>query len=101
MAQNPTPDNARAAKIKYELAVRGLTCSELDRRHDLYRGQCANALYEPDEAGERVLANAIGQSPQDLWPERFDPTGERLIPQPRANYRTRGFRESCAKRKAA
>lgn len=88
MAPNRTPTNSRSALIKYELALRNLTLTELERRHGLYKGQCVTALRDPDEAGERVIAAALGQTPQEIWPERFDATGVRYKPQPRANYRT-------------
>jgi lambda repressor-like predicted transcriptional regulator len=93
--------NERTARIKYELALRGLTCAQLDRRNGLYAGQCVNAIREPDEDGERAIATALGQSPQQIWPERFDATGIRFIPQPRANYRPRGSAESRRNRRAA
>ena len=94
MAQNPTPNNPRAAELKYKLAIHGVTCAALDRKNGLYAGQCANALYEPDDAGERAIAKALGQTPQEIWPERFGRSGVRLIPQPPTNYRMRGFGES-------
>jgi Ner family transcriptional regulator len=98
---SPNPTTKHAARLKFELAMRGLTCAQIERRHRLYKGQCRKALYEPDEAGERAIAQALGQTPQELWPERFDPTGVRLIPQPRANYRTRSSGESRRNRAAA
>ncbi len=84
-----TPD-ARAARIRALLADRGLSLTALDRREGLYAGQTQNALYEPDQAGEDAIAKALGKAPQELWPERFDATGVRYVPQPRENYRARG-----------
>lgn len=101
MAQNATPSNTRSAKIKYELALRSLTLAELERRHGLYKGQCVNALARPDEAGERAIAKALGKPPQELWPERFDATGVRYVPQPSQNYRTRRAGESRRNEEAA
>ncbi len=101
MSQRPTRESLRAADIKYRLAQRGLTCAGLEREHGLYEGQCRNALYEPNEEGETVLANALGINPQEIWPERFDATGIRFIPQPRSNYRPRGFVESRRNERAA
>jgi len=89
MPSFPSQRERRAAKLKYMLAVRGLSCAELDRRRGLYDGQCRKALYEPDEDGEQAIADALGEPPQTIWPERFDATGVRLLPQPRRNYRRR------------
>jgi Ner family transcriptional regulator len=101
MSRPPNPEALRAADIKYRLAQRGLTCAELERRNDLYEGQCRNALYEPNEEGETAIAIALGINPQEIWPERFDATGIRFIPQPRSNYRPRGFGESRRNERAA
>lgn len=90
MLKNHRTPDARAARIRALLADRGLSLTALDQREGLYAGQSQNALYEPDQAGEGAIAKALGKPPQELWPERFDPTGVRFIPQPRQNYRARG-----------
>lgn len=94
MKQPTKEQRRRAARIKYELALRGLSLAALDRRHKLRPTSCAHALYEPHEAAERAIAKAIGQPPQSIWPERFDALGVRLQPQPARNFRPRAVRES-------
>jgi Ner family transcriptional regulator len=91
----------RAAKIKYHLAELGLSCAELDRRNRFYYGRCANTLHEPDEDGEGAIAKALGKLPQEIWPERYDATGVRFLPQPTGNYRMRLKGESRRNGEAA
>lgn len=84
------PRKVRAQKILYLLAQKGLTCSAIDRDNpDFYAGQARSALHEPNEAAEKAIAEALGMTPQELWPERFNPIGTRFLPQPRENYMRR------------
>lgn len=95
MAENA---RVRAARIRLALAEQGLTFSDIDRRNpSFYPGQARNAAYDPNEAGEVAISRALGVTPQELWPERFDPTGVRLVPQPRANYRPRPSKAASPK----
>lgn len=47
------------------------------------------ALREPMAEGENAIAKALGVPPAELWPERYDASGQRLHRQPIANYRGR------------
>jgi Ner family transcriptional regulator len=98
---NAKKRQVRAAKIKLRLIERGLTCTELERRHGLPAGACTNALYEPGTAGENAIAEALGVPPQEIWSERFDADGVRHTPQPPVNYRMRGSGESRRKARAS
>lgn len=89
------------AKIRYALMRKGLKTSDIDRTFGLYRNQASDALFEPNEAGERAIAKALDTTPQKLWPHRFDAHGKRLNPQPRTNYRTRKTRGQRQIRQAA
>lgn len=67
------------AKIRYHLIKAGLTCSAIDRQYGLYAHQAQDAIFEPNEAGERAIAAALHMEPKELWPHRFDTkTGKRL-----------------------
>lgn len=77
------------ADIKGALEKRGLTLSALDEVNGLSAGTCSFALREPHAIGEQVIAQALGVSPAELWPNRYRPDGVRLRPQPAGNYRTR------------
>lgn len=77
----------RAAKIRHDLHVRGLTFADIDRLHDLPPGTARSAWRHPHAAGEAAIAAALACGPHELWPERYDAGGQRLQPQPHENYR--------------
>lgn len=68
----PETPEERREWIKYNLKIRGLSFSELGRRHNRSRQIVARALYETSPYWQRVIAEAVGSTPQALWPERFD-----------------------------
>ena len=78
----------RAAKIRDALFVRGLTFADIDRRFGLPEGTAYRSAHrEPNAGGEAAIAAALAVEPHELWPERYDASGQRLSPQPLANYR--------------
>lgn len=77
----------RAAKIKEALYVKGLFLADIDRVHGLPAGTARTTLREPNKAGEVAIAAALACGPHQLWPERYDASGQRLTPQPRENRR--------------
>lgn len=78
---------ARAAKIKADLFTAGYVLLDVDRAHGLPTGSASKALREPNPRGEAAIAAALAVAPHTLWPERYDASGQRLSPQPLANYR--------------
>ncbi|MCB1463218.1 MAG: helix-turn-helix domain-containing protein [Nitratireductor sp.] len=73
--------------IKSKLALAGYTMSDIDRQYELTPGATRRCVIEPNEAAEKAIADALGEPAHELWPERYDQkTGERLSPQPFANY---------------
>lgn len=77
----------RAAKIREALYVKGLSFADVDRAHELPEGTARQALRDPNIKGEAAVAAALACEPHELWPERYDASGQRLEPQPRKNYR--------------
>lgn len=78
----------RAAKIREALFIRGLTFTEIDRTYRLSHGAAYRAAHrEPDAKAEAALADALDFLPHEMWPERYDESGQRLEPQPPENYR--------------
>lgn len=45
--------------------------SALSRESGLSPGTLANALTRPWPKGEMIIADAIGITPQEIWPSRF------------------------------
>lgn len=75
------------ARIKSRLIVAGLTLTQIDKRFGLPAGTAGNSIHEPNVAGERAIAAALGTRPHLLWFSRYSPSGERRHPQPAENYR--------------
>lgn len=75
------------AAIKGKLLLAGFTLYEIDRRYQLARGTAGTTLREPNAAGERAIAAALGTKAHFLWPSRYRPSGQRRSPQPPENYR--------------
>lgn len=88
------------ARIKAKLIRAKITLSQIDKMYSLPSGTAGNAVHEPHVAGERAIAAALKTRPHFLWFSRYHSDGERLSPQPTANYRY-GRRDADAAREAA
>ncbi|MBP5857254.1 helix-turn-helix domain-containing protein [Marivibrio halodurans] len=89
-------------EVRYLLNRKGLTFADVDRLHGLKSGIARQTARHPHVHGEQALAEAVGLTPQQLWPSRYDArTGERLKPQPSENYKDRPRLRHCQKRRAA
>lgn len=77
---------ARSAKIKADLFTAGYLLLDIDRKYELSLGTASRTLREPNPQGEAAIAAALACEPHKLWPERYDASGQRLSPQPPANY---------------
>ena len=74
-------------EIRFLLNRKGLTFADIDRMFGLAEGIARNASRRPYLDGELAIAEALSLSPRQIWPSRYSPeTGERLRPQPAANY---------------
>ncbi|MGR3968448.1 helix-turn-helix domain-containing protein [Shewanella sp. 1180_01] len=59
------------ADIIAALKKRGLSVRQLSRDAGLGENTLANALRSPWPKGERIIAEAIGKSPKEVWPSRY------------------------------
>ena len=75
---------AEAAKIKGRLYEAGYTLLAVDRAYHLPRGTAGDALRNPNAAGERAIAAALGTKPHLLWRSRYHASGQR---KPHQDYR--------------
>ncbi len=71
----PKKPAERRAWIKYQLALRGTSLARLARDRGLYRTAVQTALFRAYPKSERVISDAIGLTPAQLWPERYDDAG--------------------------
>ncbi|AZQ10116.1 helix-turn-helix domain-containing protein [Shewanella khirikhana] len=59
------------ADIVAGLKKRGLSVRQLSRDAGLGENTLANALRSPWPKGERIIAEALGLEPADIWPSRY------------------------------
>lgn len=59
------------ADIKAALEKQGLSYAELARKAGLKPGTLHNALVRHWPKGEKIIADAIGETPQKIWPSRY------------------------------
>lgn len=73
------------------------TLRGLARAHGYAESAVSNALNSPWPAVERVVADALGKRPQEIWPSRYNRDGtpkrgvstKQLPPRPRGPWRSR------------
>lgn len=58
--------------IKAALRKRGTSLAEISRRLGLHPESCRVALRRPWPRCERAIARALGVSPSELWPDRYE-----------------------------
>lgn len=68
----------RRAWVNYALATRGLSLAEIARRLGVHRTCPGEALHKPYPKMERALADAVGMTVHELFPERFHSDGSRI-----------------------
>jgi Ner family transcriptional regulator len=74
------------AAIKGKLILSGISLAHIDEKFLLPRGTAGTTLREPNAAGERAIAAALGTKPHLLWRRRYHASGLRKAPQPVENY---------------
>lgn len=76
----------RRAWICFQLRLRGTSLRAIARRLGVSQQAVSNALMTPSSHIEPAIAEAIGLTAQQLFPERFDDAGNRL-PRTRPQHR--------------
>ncbi len=59
------------ADIGAALKKRGLSLASLSRENGLASGTLHNAIVRHWPKGEKIIAEAIGVAPEDIWPTRY------------------------------
>lgn len=59
------------ADVIAAIKKRGTTLAAVSRQAGLSSSTLRNALYRPYPKGERLIADAIGVKPSDIWPSRY------------------------------
>ncbi|AEC17613.1 DNA-binding transcriptional regulator Nlp [Gallibacterium anatis UMN179] len=58
-------------EIRGELMKKGKSLSQLGIENGLAKTTVRNALDKPYPKGERIIADALGIEPWDIWPSRY------------------------------
>jgi Ner family transcriptional regulator len=64
--------------VVYQLRLKGSSLREIARQEGVVHQAVNNALMLPSSHLERAIAKELGLRVQDLFPERFGATGQRL-----------------------
>lgn len=75
-----TDPDKRRAWVGFQLRMQGQTLADLARELSVSRNAPGAALRIPYPKMERAIAEAVGVAVHILFPERYSPDGERLIP---------------------
>ncbi|AYO22469.1 transcriptional regulator [Vibrio owensii] len=59
------------ADIKAALEKKGFSYAQLSREAGLKPGTLHNAIVRHWPKGEKIIADAIGVTPQEIWPSRY------------------------------
>lgn len=74
-SNSPGVANWHPADILAALKKRGHSLAGLSVANGYHPTAAGKALKQPWPAIERLLAEAIGVAPQDIWPNRYDSEG--------------------------
>lgn len=75
MSKKPAGEGWHKADIICSLWKLGTSVQKLSREHGYESGSLRMTLYRPWPKGERIIAEALGVSPQEIWPSRYHPDG--------------------------
>lgn len=70
--ENNKPQDWHRAEIKCELEKKGITLSKLSRKHGLSSDTLRNVFSRKWPKGEKIVAEAIGVRPEEIWPSRYE-----------------------------
>lgn len=76
--------------IKAAIRKRGVSLERLSLDNGLHRKACTMALFRPHFAAEMAIAEFLGVSPRQIWPQRYDADGTYHHSRSRNNYTRRG-----------
>ncbi|TGY49701.1 transcriptional regulator [Rodentibacter caecimuris] len=71
MSRNKRAQGMSNHEIRGELMKKGKSLSQLGIENGLAKTTVRNALDKPYPKGERIIADALGLNPWDIWPSRY------------------------------
>ena len=73
--KKPVGDDWHPAYLVYQLRLRGLSLRKLARLRGYAPGSATRAIQSPWPKMERIIADALGITPQEIWPSRYHADG--------------------------
>jgi Ner family transcriptional regulator len=64
--------------IKAAIRKRGKTMLQLSLENGLADATVRNALHRPIPTADRIIADFIGRSLHEIWPDRYNASGQRI-----------------------
>lgn len=74
----PTDPTERTLWVQMQLRLKGHSFSAIARQYGWHRNVVAKAMRMPSYPQEEAIASALGLRVRKLFPERYDPRGNRL-----------------------
>lgn len=74
--KKPAITSWHPAYIIYQLRLKGMSLHRLSRQNGYARDSLQLALRQPWPKAEKIIAEFLGVSPQEIWPSRYDERGE-------------------------
>ncbi|HDR0997491.1 TPA: helix-turn-helix domain-containing protein [Pasteurella multocida] len=71
MNRNKRAQDMSNHEIRGELMKKGKSLSQLGVENGLAKTTVRNALDKPYPKGEKIIAEALGVNPWDIWPSRY------------------------------
>lgn len=59
------------SKVLFELREKGTTLTALSRQEGLASRTLNNAFYRSYPKAEKIISEALGVHPKDIWPSRY------------------------------
>lgn len=72
----PAPQDWHKADIKAALEKAGWSLRQLSLSHGKSAGYYREVLHRPNPSAEAALAEILKATPQQIWPSRYEPSGE-------------------------
>ncbi|EEM0991996.1 transcriptional regulator [Salmonella enterica subsp. enterica serovar Typhimurium] len=76
----PKSQDWHRADIKSALEKRGITLRDLSRQAGLSPDSLRNVFTRSWPRAERIIADALGITPKEIWPSRYDDMQIKMMP---------------------
>ncbi|HDR1365490.1 helix-turn-helix domain-containing protein [Pasteurella multocida] len=71
MTEKKRNNDMHRADIRAELIKKGISLAQLGIKNGLAKTTLRNAFDKRYPRGERIIADALGKHPSEIWPSRY------------------------------